>query len=120
MPTADVPQRHRLGRRPTLTNLEDLLPYASTSAAAGERRTEVEREARLIGSIALGPSERQATNCSPLSIAPASAVLGATEGRLAPEWHPVRRARSRGSPGRDVPSADGWRKPRSRLARGAT
>jgi hypothetical protein len=30
-----------------LPDLEDLLPYASTSVAAGERRTEVEREDSL-------------------------------------------------------------------------
>jgi hypothetical protein len=36
-------------------DLEDLLPYASTSVAAGERRTEVKREDSLHSTIALGP-----------------------------------------------------------------
>lgn len=58
-----LPSNTSPGRRPTLTNLEDLLPSASTSAAAGERRTEVKREAR--SRVKIAPVQNRVKRLAP-------------------------------------------------------
>lgn len=58
-------------------DLEDLIPYASTSTAAGERRTEVKREDSLTPSI-LAPLPTVKRAASPVGATGWSSLEGYT------------------------------------------
>jgi hypothetical protein len=75
------PSDHGYRKAADVHDLEDLLPYASTGTAAGERRTEVKREDSLRVQHSLTRADRQVPSNGPCEHLPAPTSVGVSTRR---------------------------------------